>query len=108
MRTMVFVLLGALAASGRANAADPMEFAADLGSQLGKATFCGFDRDEFVERSRRALDAHFKDGTKRSEANHVLVAAAASWGGNGPEGESCEEFRAEYEKSLQALRDAGF
>jgi hypothetical protein len=83
MRTVVFVLLGALAASGRANAADPMVYAADLGTQLGKATFCGFDTDEFLERSHRALDAHFKDEAKRNEATQVLVAAAASWGETG-------------------------
>jgi len=108
IRTLVFALLGALAALGRASAADPMDFAMDLGTQLGKADFCGFDTDEFFKRSLRAVDARFKDEAKRNEATQVIQAAYAAWAGNGPQKESCAQFRPEYEKSLQALRDAGF
>ncbi len=109
MRTAMFALLCTVAVYGRANAADPMVIAANLGSQLGKATYCGFATSEFAERSGRALDAYTKYGTpERGEALMQFVTAATMAAQSGPIGESCEDFHEGYDESLQSLKNAGF
>jgi hypothetical protein len=112
MNRLKSIMLGGLhlvAFATSASAADPMIIAANLGSQLGKATYCGFDTQEFAKRSGRALEAYTTYGTaERGKALRQFMDAAILAAQSGPVGESCSEFNVGYQESLQILRDAGF
>jgi hypothetical protein len=91
-----------------ANACDAVTIAANTGSQLGKATYCGFPTDEFAKRAGRAVDHCSTSNAERAEAIQQFAVAADMAARVGPVGESCSEFHGAYLDSLQILKDAGF
>ena len=87
-------------------AQDVMRVAANLGSQLGKATYCNFPTDEFSGLSGKALDSLTTYGTpERGQAITQYMTAAEMAAKSGPVVEDCSEFRKGYMESLKFLRE---
>lgn len=85
--------------------ADALGLAANLGSQMGKATYCGFKTDEFARLAGKAIDSRTTYGnSERGRAIKQFILAARLSAQSGPVSESCSEFREGYESSLRMLR----
>ena len=85
--------------------ADALGLATNLGSQMGKATYCGFPTDEFARLAGKAIDSRTSYGdSERGKAIKQFILAARLSAQSGPVSESCSEFGEGYKSSLRMLR----
>ena len=91
-----------------AYAGDPITIAANAGTQIGKAKYCGFETDEFVVSSARAINHYSTTIEQREKATKQFMLAAKIAMRLGPVVETCSEFRVGYKQSLNYLKQAGF
>ncbi|GAB4119835.1 MAG: hypothetical protein Kow00104_02530 [Rhodothalassiaceae bacterium] len=88
-------------------AADPIVLAANLGGQLGKAIYCGFDTDEFTRLAGRAIDSNTTNENRGAALLQFAITAEMATK-SGPVGESCREFNKGFQGTIRILREAGF